>query len=375
MVKHQRRSHQRGMHSSEVDDSMSETGSEDSPTTPKSHAAMPWSTHHVPMLDHHGHQLQQRAASFADFGQHMNNYGLQQQYSHRHSLSSGGAAEYQGPPHNQVSLHSHDHAQQQPQQHPSVQMLQRTASLPHHSYFVPDQNNPGVATMNTNPHAAAQHSHYHQMPRQGVERLPLEIPYTTAQGLTSSIQNSPSSFSAGSGRSPSAQDGFYTHAPPPPQAAASYALHTASSPVEHQTPQMVTGFHGQLPTSQAAAAAAAAAAAHAAAQAMTQTPTQQQQQQQQEQQQQPQAQAAGPGGAAQPEAYQHAQQVDEQQQSQPQSQQQQQWYDGVAYQPPVEVATIGSIPAYGSGVYDPWGPKLEFEDPSMQLPSARIASM
>ncbi len=52
------------------------------------------------------------------------------------------------------------------------------------------------------------------------------------------------------------------------------------------------------------------------------------------------------------------------------------WYNGVQYQPPVEVATIGQIPAFGSaGVYDPWGPKVEFEDPSMQLPSARIENM
>lgn len=51
------------------------------------------------------------------------------------------------------------------------------------------------------------------------------------------------------------------------------------------------------------------------------------------------------------------------------------WYSNVPYQPPVEVATIGQLPTYGAGVYDPWGPKIEFEDPSMQLPSARIASM
>jgi len=168
------------------------------------------------------------------------------------------------------------------------------------------------------------HPQYQQIPRQGVERLPLEIPYS-APGLAGSIQSSPSSFSAASGRSPSTQDGFYTHAPT--AQAATYALHTAS-PVEQQQPQMVT-FQGQ----------------------MAQAPQQQPQPQQQQQ------------GA--PEQYQ-------QQHGQAEEQQ---WYNGVAYQPPVEVATIGQLPAYGTSVYDPWGPKIEFEDPSMQLPSARIENM
>jgi len=194
---------------------------------------------------------------------------------------------------------------------------------------VTEQNNPGVATMNTNPQTAAApiHSQYQQIPRQGVERLPLEIPYS-APGLAGSIQSSPSSFSAASGRSPSTQDGFYTHAPT--AQAATYALHTAS-PVEQQQPQMV-GFQGQV---------------------MTQPP--QQQQQPPQPQQQPQ-QAA-------PEQYQQHGQAE-------------QWFSGVGYQPPVEVATIGQLPAYGTSVYDTWGgPKIEFEDPSMQLPSARIENM
>jgi hypothetical protein len=44
------------------------------------------------------------------------------------------------------------------------------------------------------------------------------------------------------------------------------------------------------------------------------------------------------------------------------------------YQPPVAVATIGSVSAYGAGgVFDPWGQKLEYpEDPSMQMPSQRV---
>ncbi|KAK0634839.1 hypothetical protein B0T17DRAFT_586523 [Bombardia bombarda] len=334
MVKHQRRSHQRGIHSSEIDDSMSDTGSEDSPATPKS-SAMQWPPQNIPMINHHGHHLH-RAASFADFGQQLNSYNLPQQYAHRHSLSSGGAHDYHGiPQHNQGMMHPHEQPQQQqPQhQHPGVHMLHRTASLPQHSYFVTEQNNPGVATMNTNPHSAAtqMHPQYQQMPRQAVERLPLEIPYSSAPGLTGSIQSSPSSFSTASGRSPSTQDSFYTHTQT--AQAATYALHTAS-PVEQQQPQMVT-FQGQVMQ-------------HTAPPQQVQAPSNQSQQGSEQYQQQQQQQ--------------HAQSED-------------QWYNGVAYQPPVEVATIGQIAPY-STVYDPWGAtKLEFEDQSMQLPSARIENM
>ncbi|KAK4640236.1 hypothetical protein QC761_605230 [Podospora bellae-mahoneyi] len=347
MVKHQRRSHQRGIHSSELDDSMSDTGSEDSPSTPKSHSAMPWATaqqqhHHIPMMGPHGHHLQ-RAASFADFGQHMNGYSLQQQYNnqHRHSLSSGGAAEYHGlhqDPHPQAVHHHHQQQQPQPPQHHHHQnvpvVLQRTSSLPHHSYFVADSNNPGVATMNTNPHPGAPQVHHHQhapqyqtIPRQA----PVEMTYPSAPGLAASIQSSPSSFSAGSGRSPSTQEGFYTHAPP--AQAATYALHATSPVVE----------------------------------------TQQQQQQQQQPQQQnmypPQQAQAQPTSQPQEQKYYEPQPVREEEP-------QQNWYSGAhaVYQPPVEVATIGGYAA--GGVYDPWGagPKLEFDD-GMQLPSARIESM
>ncbi|KAK4040339.1 hypothetical protein C8A01DRAFT_15789, partial [Parachaetomium inaequale] len=361
MVKHWKRTHQRGPHSPELDDMISDGGSDSAPPTPESHTAMPWQSHHGAIMGHPGHQLQ-RAASFADFGQHMNNYSLQQQYNnHRHSLSSSGAAEYHGaPPLSQPVLH-HGHPQQ------GVQILQRTGSIPHHNYFVPDQNNPGVATMNTNQHAP-QHAQYHpQVPRQGVERLPLEIPsYPTAPDLASSIPNSsPDSYSAASGRSPSAQDGgFYTHVPAGQTAA--YTLH-ATSPVAQQTPQMMA-FQGQLPPSQAAVAAA---------QVMAAQPVQQQQQQQQQHHQQ------APGGPPQAEQYHHhhhhhhQQQAHQQQQQQQQQQQAaQQWYDSAQYQSPVEVATIGSLPPFGAGaLYDPWGAKLEFDDPTMQMPSARIESM
>jgi hypothetical protein len=271
----------------------------------------------------HGHTIH-RAASFADFGQHINNYNMQQQFGHRHSVSSGGAHEYHGMP-----VHE--------QHHPGVQVLHRTASLPQHSYYVTEHSNPGVATMNTNPMPAQ-----YQIPRQQVERLPLEIPYS-AGGMPGSIQSSPSSFSATSGRSPSTQDGFYTHQP---TQAATYALHNAS-PVEQQQqqqqqqPQQMVSYPQPVP------------------QQISQQPINSPQQP---------VPSQVPQDSPAPPATEQFQQVTPQQE-------QDTWYNNAPFQPPVEVATIGQLPTYGSGVYDPWGPKMEFSDPSMQLPSERIANM
>lgn len=320
MVKHQRRSHQRGIHSSELDDCTSESGSDDAPSTPRT-TAMHWPPQGV--VNHQGipqgHTIH-RAASFADFGQHMQQYNMPEQYNHRHSVSSGGAHEYHG-----------GHPVQQ--EHPGMQMLHRTASMPQHSYYVTETGNPGVATMNTNPMPPQ-----YQVPRQQVERLPLDIPYS-APGLTASIQSSPSSFSAASGRSPSTQEGFYTHQAPQ---AATYALHNAS-PVEQQAPMMQ--YQQQMPQQ--------------FPQQMQQPMGQQPMPQPQVMKMEPQRQAPPPPA---PEQYQPAPQPEE-------------WYNGVPYQPPVEVATIGQMPAYGSGVYDPWGGEVKFEDTTIQMPSARIENM
>jgi hypothetical protein len=198
-------------------------------------------------------------------------------------------------------------------------MLQRTTGMAQHTYFVAEQNNPGVATMNTNPLPMS--SQYPQMPRQSVGRLPLEIPtYTPAPGLAASIQSSPSSFSAASGRSPSTQDGFYTHQPT--AQTATYTLHSAS-PVEQPAPQLVAFQPQPAPQPQV------------------------------------QATAAAPHEQYQP----------------PQPQPDEPWYSGNPYQPPVEVATIGQMPPYGTVPYDSWVAKIDFDDPSLQMPSARIDNM
>ncbi|TIC97061.1 Pair-rule protein odd-paired [Colletotrichum higginsianum] len=296
MVKHQRRSHQRGHVGDILDDCTSDSDSGESPSTPK-HANMQWPPHPqgVMAINHPGmgHAMS-RAASY-EYGQHMNGYQMQQQQqqqygAHRHSLS-GGPHEFHGQ-----SVHE--------QQHSAV-MLQRTASMPQPPYFVTEQGNPGVATMNTNMYA--------QVPRQQQQQV--DIPYS-APGMNQSIQSSPSSFSAAS--------------------AATYALHHAS-PVVEQQPGMVPYQHQQMQQQ-----------IHTPQPIPTQPPQPPPQQQQQV------SQYASPTPQGQPEEY----------------------WNSVPYQAPVEVATIGQLPTYGSSVYDPWGgPKIEFEDPSMQLPSARIENL
>lgn len=316
MVKHQRRSHQRGIHPNELlDDCTSDSESGESPSTPK-HPGMTWPVQgvvnggHTPIAN--GHTIH-RAASFADFGHQMGQYNMPQAYGHRHTVS-GGPHEFHG------------------QQHPGVQMLHRTASVPQ-TYYVTEQSNPSVATMNTNPM-----TQQYQIPRQPVERLPIDIPYS-ASDMTSSVQSSPSSFSA-SGRSPSAQDSFYTHQP---AQAATYALHTASPVVEQQQSQStMVSYPSPIPQ-----------------QISQQPPVDSPQQSMPSQPQSQESTAPGSEQFPQPAAQAETGQ----------------WYNSIPYQSPVEVATIGQLPTYGSGVYDPWGPKIEFEDPSMQLPSARIASM
>jgi hypothetical protein len=65
-----------------------------------------------------------------------------------------------------------------------------------------------------------------------------------------------------------------------------------------------------------------------------------------------------------------------QEQYQP-AQQDGQWYDHVAYQPPV-VEVIQQIQTYPQQhiFHDPWAQKIEnFDDPSLQMPSARIENL
>lgn len=299
MVKHQRRSHQRGIHSSELDDGeTSESDSGESPSTPQNTSQTQWPqnvtipTHPVMPHGHHMH----RAHSFADFGHHqMDGFQVQNTYGHRHSVS-GGAHIYQTT--------IPEHGQANP-------MMHRAPSLPaHSSYYVPEQNNPGVATLNTNPTPIQTY----QLPRQQIERASHEA-----------LQSSPSSYSSASRASPISGEPFYTHQPPQ---TATYALHNAS-PVEQQS---MMQYQQQLP------------------------------QHLPQQQSQPMPPTVPQSSH---EQYHNASQQDGGQ-----------WYEHVAYQAPVEV--ISQISSYNSGTvfHDPWGPKLEaYDDPSLQMPSARIENL
>jgi hypothetical protein len=221
MVKHQRRSHQRGIHSSELDDGeTSDSDSGESPSTPQHSSQMQWPQQIPAHVMPHGHQMH-RAHSFADFGHHqIEGYGIQQAYGHRHSISSGAA---------QFTTSMLEQGHQNP-------MLHRAPSLPaHSSYYVPEQNNPGVATLNTNPTPIQTYQIPRQMERQEV------------------IHSSPSSYSSASRASPVSQEQFYTHHP---AQAATYALQN-SSPIEQQPmiqyqqqlPQHLSQQHAQpIPT-------------------------------------------------------------------------------------------------------------------------------
>ncbi|KAG5995440.1 hypothetical protein E4U52_008329 [Claviceps spartinae] len=247
MVKHQRRSHNRGLNPNDIlDDCTSESDMGELPATPD-HTTMAWSMSapggpmiHPGMV--HPHPMH-RSSPFPDFAHQITPFGMSHQIAQQHSV-----------PTEVHDFHRHDQ---------NMHMAQHASSLPPQSYYVVDQNNPGIATMNTIPAA-------YNIPRQHMERS-LEVPYS--HGNMPSLGNSPDGFSpvsAVSVHSPSMPDGLYTHHSPAP-----------------------TNFGD--------------------------------------------------------------------------------W--GYQYQPPVEVTTIGQIPAYGTGVYDMYpGPKLEYDDACL-LPGTRMEAM
>lgn len=317
MVKHQRRSHQRGVNGTvEFDGSDSDSDSGESPTTPKS-SSMVWPVHGVPLAPVIGH------------GPVFNTYNLpQQQYPQHH----GQQQVMDHPP------------------HPGVQMLHRSASMPTGPFYVTEQNNPGVATMNTNPMSG----NFHQIPRQQVERPQLDIPPFTAGGMNGSIQSSPSSFSAASGRSPSAGEGFYTHQS---SQQATYTLQNGSQ----VDPQQQIMVQHQQPIGQG-------------------PPTPQPQMQQQQMMSQQQAQMMVKSSASPPPA---PIQQSAQYQPAPHPQDQEHWYSGSQYHSPIDISGAqlplsGPYVGMGTGMYhDAWtAAKMGYEDTPMgQLPSTRLETM
>jgi hypothetical protein len=313
MVKHQRRSHQRGLNPHEIlDDCSSDSECGEAPPTPRQ-ANMMWSQHTMmpqaqQMMSAGG--AHPRSASFADFNSGMVTYDMRQHDGHR-STVSGVIPDFQAAP-----LYDE-----------GAVMLQRSSSIPNHPFYVTDQSNPAIATMDPNP---VQQQVY-RMPRQHIEQPHLEIPYSAAC-LSNSLQSSPSAFSASSLRSPTTHDGFYSHQT---AQSATYALQHASRPEDHQP---MAQYHQQISSTMGQDHPSLA-------------------------QVQVQAQAESSPVVTPTDGY-----SQQSPQHEPAS-----WYP---YQAPVEVVTIGSLPAFGTMSYDIYnGPKLEFEDTSMILPSARIDTL
>lgn len=295
----------------ELDDGeTSESGSEDSPTTPQHSGQGHWPQSYAMSAQHsssyQNHQLH-RASSFADFGQQqMPNYGMTQGFVHRHSVAAG-VSEYSPSP----VLHAQNSQHLIPQQ-----------SFSQRSYYIPEQNNPGVATLNTNaplgiqnyqltrPQMSDRHHSVHEIPFQhNSQQLPM---------MTESIQSSPGSFSSASGRSTASQDLYYTHNG---AQSASYALN--ASPVELQPNNRYQSAPVMSQGNQQVAATLPRV-------------------------------------------------VQSHEQYQPVSHAEDQWYSNAAYQP---VEVVGQVHQF-SNVYDPWAAKIDtFDDPSLQMPSARIEQL
>lgn len=300
MVKHQRKTHQRGIHSSEVDGDSSDSDDGETPGTPQ-HSSQHWPQSYPGVNQHqqlHHLTAMHRAHSYTDFGQQQ-----QQQYLPPYGHRTAGPQDYHGAP----TSSSHG-------------LIIRAPVSQQHSYYIPEQNNPGVATMNTNPMSTYHVSRSqperqdsgHEMSFHQVAQMPV---------LTESIQSSPSSYSSVSGRSTS-QELYY-----PQQQAVQGSTYAVShpSPDEQQ-------MHNQryVPTS------------------LGQTPTQS---------------MIVPKYEPVQDSY------------PPPPQEQQHWYDASAYHSPIEI--VSNTHSLGSaGFYDPWSAKIEeYQDQSMQMPSARLENL
>ncbi|RKF58510.1 Zinc finger protein 322 [Golovinomyces cichoracearum] len=188
MVKHQRRSHQRGINSSETDDGdTSDSDSGDSPLTPQHSAHMQWS-HGLPLA--HGimpnslqHQNQQihRSQSYNDFHQ-IDGFAMGQTY--RPNFTNN----------------QYNHSMSEPD-HPIINRSNNLSAPP--GYYVTDQNNPGVVTLNISHPSINTY-----VPRQQIDIKDASID-------SSSISSSPISRSS--------PDVYYSHQSHQP----SYSLHNS----------------------------------------------------------------------------------------------------------------------------------------------------
>lgn len=302
MVKHQRRSHQRGLYLHDIQDDYSSDsdGGEYLATPPE---PMDNRMHSIPQPLGHESLYHHRNTSFPDYGHCVN---LQNPaYS---STSHPGS----GPQYHRSAL-MEDHAQSH--------VLQRTSSMPQHSFYLNENDLPLVDTSNMSHGVRSSH-----VPRHSVSRQALRMSLPLSDNAThNSIDSSPRAASTTSTHSPAGHDQYYTHQP---SQGHPYELHPTS---HFETQHSVTQYHvPSQPQPEALHHLVPNTGLHIPTapvnlgRPLTPTPNMQS------------------------------------------------WYH---YQPPSENATIGQLPLYTNSLIDIYAPKLDFEDPSMPLPSARLEQM
>ncbi|KAK2926395.1 Zinc finger C2H2-type [Fusarium oxysporum f. sp. vasinfectum] len=188
----------------------------------------------------------------------------------------------------------------------------RTITTPGQIYHITERGNPGILSM-------ANTARPHQQLPQEVERPPIELPYSTL-AIAAPARTSPRTFSTTSISSSGVQECLckylLEHEPEYPQA------DTQQSIIQYQQYIQNIISQPQQPVTSQARTIHALAAKHS-----------------------PQMSAQA---------------------------QQEKWSNYVLS---TEATTIRQLPAYGNAVYDPYEAKIEVDDPLMQLPSRRLASM
>ncbi|KFZ00128.1 hypothetical protein V500_01168, partial [Pseudogymnoascus sp. VKM F-4518 (FW-2643)] len=108
-------------------------------------------------------------------------------------------------------------------QHQTQEIIQRQPIIHQYPYYVPEQNSPGAATMNTNPNLHIQTYMARPIPE-------CQTPYNF-QAIQGYVESSPDSYSAISARTPPPPELFYSNQP---IQKFEYPVHT-QSPIEQVT--------------------------------------------------------------------------------------------------------------------------------------------
>lgn len=182
MVNHQKRNHSSYGHSLDHDNCPSESdGSGTQSPTPDSHMQF-----NDPVGQNNFQFNDMQIPASMNFNPHLNIHPSQ--YNHPHNISGQIPHGFPGQTVHHQQQHHHHHQ-------PSI-VIQGPISIPMCPFYETDQNNPGVATMNTSMIAP------YTIPRQQPGQIRLEIPPTAAR-MTDSTQTTPIQYSPASAHSPS----------------------------------------------------------------------------------------------------------------------------------------------------------------------------